>query len=112
MKLLTLILTTKNPLITPATAHAARAMKIPAIGETLLFLASEVVITKAIAIIAPIDKSYVPVVRGTRNARASTPMITFSDSTSLRVVPVRNVSDRVSPNQVMKAAQRYKALYL
>ena len=54
-------------------------------------------ITSDIDIIAPIDRSYVPVARGTRKASARTATITFSMKTSLNVVQVRNVSGWVMP---------------
>ena len=73
MKLFTRNFTTNSPLSAPVRAQAPRAMKMPATGGTVWCLASDVVMTRAIDIIAPMERSNVPVARGTRKARASTP---------------------------------------
>jgi len=51
---------------------------------------------------APIDRSYAPAVSGTRNASASTHVITPERKTSRNVVSVRNVSGVIMPNRMMK----------
>src|SRR5215211_3790153 len=93
MKLLTLSLTTKKPLISPATAQAPSATSIAATSGITFSLDRYDDTTSAIDIIAPTDRSYVPVASGIRKASASTPVNTASTKTSLNDVQFRNVSD-------------------
>src|SRR5215510_6368043 len=95
MKLFTPSFTTKKPLRNPATAQANSATNMASTVGIELCFARYDVMTSDIDIIAPIDRSYVPVASGTRKASASTATMTFSTNTSLNVVHVRNVSGLV-----------------
>jgi hypothetical protein len=77
-----------------------------------VFLATQFVITSDIVIIVPIDRSYVPVVSGIRNAIASTPTITFSMRMVFADVELRKVRPSSAVKTTMKNPHRYSALYL
>ena len=106
MNELTLNLTTIRPDRKPTPAHVASATT-AAISHGRSVLAwNQLTITSENASIAPQDRSNVPAVKGTRTARPRIPMTTWSPSTTLNVVWVRNVSGIHRPKITKTNANR------